>query len=279
MLRARVSLAVCASLALFAGCATLLGLDEDRQLGSVTGGGGAGGQAVGGAGGAPCDGETYAEVVMCDGPRTYYRFEEESGDFLNEVAGGPTAVLMGNVSHVASAGAVDAAARFSDDGYLEIGDYFPFLGLAPMSLELWASVDVPVPATANPPFQYLISKRIPGGEDPAGYSMSLEPDSILRFSRVADDQFPHAKKPLSLGVFVHVVGTFDGDKSILYFDGEEVDRNSDASNVELPPVGDLLVIGGADTSVRLHGMVDEVAIYDYALPLARIEAHFHAKPR
>jgi hypothetical protein len=71
--------------------------------------------------------------------------------------------------------------------------------------------------------------------------------------------------------FIHVVGTFDGRNQRIFLDG-----------VEAPLVdvvrGDLLLPSAVAPFVvgrGLNGTLDEVAVYDYALSVARI-AHHHA---
>jgi hypothetical protein len=81
---------------------------------------------------------------------------------------------------------------------------------------------------------------------------------------------------LLTGGWHHVVGTFDGVTARLYVNGvEEAVRVQDT---DLPVVGDETPfrIGREPTWAKTLGWIDEVALYDYALPASRIQAHYDA---
>jgi hypothetical protein len=84
----------------------------------------------------------------------------------------------------------------------------------------------------------------------------------------------------SVGTTFHVVGVFDGADAILYLDGTEVART--ALGTATTNTNTLPITLGADsdpTNPRDHifdGTIDEVAIYDSALPGPQILAHFNA---
>lgn len=87
---------------------------------------------------------------------------------------------------------------------------------------------------------------------------------------------PVTDTPIPLDTFTHVVARFDGTRSQLFLNGVEMDDQ--ASTAELVDNGGPFVVGAQSTESNdfFDGVVDEVAVYDYALPDGRIAAHYDA---
>jgi hypothetical protein len=80
-----------------------------------------------------------------------------------------------------------------------------------------------------------------------------------------------------LGKWVHVACTYDGTRSIIYVDGKEVARQTVAAKIAMTGRGVTIGadINGSDRTVGARfflGRLDEVSIYDRALPAAEIAA-------
>jgi hypothetical protein len=75
--------------------------------------------------------------------------------------------------------------------------------------------------------------------------------------------------------WVHLVGTYDGTSWRLFRNGEQIASGADTSGA-LPFPGANWAVGsaGAGWEDYYAGAVDEVAIYETALTLAQVQAHY-----
>lgn len=106
------------------------------------------------------------------------------------------------------------------------------------------------------------------------YYFSVLPGGQLGFNLKAGP-YRHLKVDLGtldmndyLGEWVHVAGTYDGNDQIVYFNGEEVARESWSAN--LSAITALTRIGHVDYTRYFHGRMDEVGIYSYALTAEQV---------
>ena len=76
---------------------------------------------------------------------------------------------------------------------------------------------------------------------------------------------------VTIGVWTHLVLTFDGTVSRAYVNGTEENSKNDSTYTQ----GTTFSIGGdANPDRRFHGKIDEVRIYNRALSSAEIEKHY-----
>jgi len=262
---------------LAAGCATLLGLDEERTLradggAAPTGGGGEAGGAVGsgGAGGAS---RRYFDAVMADEPIAYWRFEEEQGDFENEIDRDRPLSPEAGVLHDAR-GAVGSGAGFDGDVSADAGDHFAFADDHDMTLEVWAWAPRPSGAAH---YQHLVGKRQVAGGNTNGYSLSLDTVPQLSFSRLQGTGSRNAEGAMIFESFVHIVATFDKKSGVstLYINGVEAEKKLDAGVINIPSTaGEPFRVAGS-SNVRFKGTLDELALYEYALSEDQVKAHYN----
>ena len=254
-----------------AGCATLLGLDEDREIrADAAGGGGAG---IGGAGGAEA---RYVAAVMEDSPAAYFRFEETSGPFFDTVEPSRKLTVTGTVEYAAP-GAVGTGVGFNGGtGRLLLGSAdFGFVGTAHMTIEAWART------TAATEFQDIVGKWHSDPPNDAGWALRWRPTANMIqygwfFSRAAALDSRNMRGYETPDVFAHIVMTFDGEGSLFFVNGAQVDMQADASDVVLPTTTEPFRVGGLETGNAFRGTLDELAIYDEALPAERVLAHYEA---
>jgi hypothetical protein len=76
--------------------------------------------------------------------------------------------------------------------------------------------------------------------------------------------------------FTHVVGTYDGSTLTLYLDGVQAGRHGASAAIDAASTD--MTIGATRNGTYGHfvGSLDEVALYDKALPLDRVAAHYAA---
>ncbi|NUO50043.1 MAG: LamG domain-containing protein [Polyangiaceae bacterium] len=255
------------------GCATLLGLDEDREIRAGSGGGG--GIGDGGAGGDGTGGAEarYVAAVLADAPVAFFRFEETSGPFVDSIDPERAFTVLGTVEHAAP-GAVGAGVGFNGgSGRLVLGPAdFGFVGTAPMTIEAWAR-------TANAStFQDVVGKFDVDGTEEAGYALRFRPGMEYGwfFSRANPTGSRNMRGYLTPDVYAHIVMTFDGTASVLYLNGAQVDSQADASDISLPSTPSPFRVGGLETGNAFSGTLDELAIYDEPLSADRVLAHYEA---
>jgi hypothetical protein len=270
-------------------------------IGGAAGVGGASGSAgIGGSGGtvdAPADaldaGTLYQQTVLSDDPLVYFRLgEQPTADGGTPVAQNlGTAPLVGHYDASpelgvpgAISGDSDTAVRFSGSGRrLRVDDPGALLAFGtkqPFTVEAWVKQDS-MPPDAGVSHFHFISRYDPGlpTNQQVGYT------AYLNLLAPGSATFVFLRKQLNLvegramsgghdpTAWNHIVGVFDGSGVTLYVNHTSVDV--DSADFDLPSSVLPLSVGNTKPgSAPFEGVVDEVAIYDHALPAARVQAHF-----
>jgi hypothetical protein len=273
---------VCAAAAGIVSCS--LALDFDA-LGRGDGGGSLadGGTTDGAPGDASVDGglapERYPAAVLYDGPVAYWRLGERPGAPAVEDATGhahrgaysATGVTLGVPGAIEGDG--DGALLLDGtSGSVAFGDLFDFPASSPFSLEAWVKPDV-----RDAEYRRIFSKEASDPRGRQGYSVKIQATYGLQADRVADDVVTLLRDDtVGTAAYHHVVTTFDGQTLTLYVDGRLSDQKPSA--YPLPDVSVAFVVGKASNGSHSYfgGSLDELAVYDRALPAARVAAHFAA---
>jgi hypothetical protein len=257
--------------------------EGDDVAPSGDGGASNGGDAEGDDGGTgPGDGgASYAEAVMQDQPLLYWRLDEPSGAAARDRSGNmldgtysPNVVL----DQPSLLGDENASVLIEAGGSVDgpIDNRLAFEGNAPFTVECWISFASPVTGV-----QTILSR---GSETTAsGYSLWLDADDGTRahFGRYEAGQGAYvtsgggAAAVLAAGTRHHVVGVYDGGTITIHVDGRL--GESLPNPTKLIDHSYRLRIGrGEDGPGALSARVDEVAVYNRALPPDRIQAHHMA---
>jgi hypothetical protein len=229
----------------------------------------------------PDGGPTYAATVLADHPVAYYRLDETSASMPAHDSSGnghdgtysPTGVTFAAKGLLAG----DADTAVVTDGIvgqITIGPVFPFANLSPFTLEAWIQ-----PAThqlaATPKIishhesgtsGWLMGLVVAGGGQPNSY-ISRRYGAFGGSDLAIDSEMPAVVEQPA-----HVVTTFDGMYLIVYVDGKA--RAQVMSNMGVLDDQAPLVLATGSAAGFYAGVLDEVAIYDFALPPARITAHY-----
>ncbi|MBX3226673.1 MAG: LamG domain-containing protein [Labilithrix sp.] len=229
-----------------------------------------GGEPPPDAGDDPLD--PYGREVSADAPSSWWRFEEEAGastvaDARGGHAGTPSQEMVLGVP-----GAIGKGARFAPWGGLDVGDVYDFAGASSFTLEVWAA-DEP-----NGKDRWIFSKRDEDVDPFQGWIMYARgSDSHVHFEFWGQgvDLSTQTRDRLASG-FVHLVLTVAAEPSgravsTMYVDGVPQGGGTIDPKIDAPNTGEHLTIGASFT-----GVLDEVAIYERALPRERIVAHFEA---
>lgn len=217
--------------------------------------------------GAPSD--PYGDEVRKDGPVAWYRFEDDLGGAsvtLTDSIGQRNAAVDGPISSVP--GVSGRAVSLGGGTSLVVGDEFDFAGMVPFALELWVQTNV-----SQGENQHLVVKRASAGEL-LGYIAYLAQDRTVHFETWGAQMSAWTESPIATG-YTHIVVSVSyasgRGNATLWVDGNRAphggfDNTSALANTSVP-----LVFGE-----HLRGALDEIAIYDKALPEERVLAHYRA---
>jgi len=221
----------------------------------------------------------YAGAVLADKPVAYWRFDEPSGNVAKDSSGnGNDAQYVGGVTLGAPgalAGDSDTAATFDGvTGFVTAGGSFAFAGLTKFSLEAW------VMASSIPGYAGVASKNDAiGGPPSEGFLVFVSPDDgDFGFQRLSGDNASSAISTASASAtsFLHVVVTYDGIDMILYVNGEPQGTQTASFSIEGAMADFVVGAEAGGTANYFAGTLDEVAVYDTALPAEHVQAHYLA---
>jgi hypothetical protein len=222
---------------------------------------------------------SYAEEVLSDGPIGYWRLDEPAGQSgakdsstsHNDGAyvGGVTLGAPGAIANDA-----DTAATFDGtSGYVEMGQAFAFAGTAACSFEAW------VKPVLNASYQGILARNDESGPPTEGYLFFVEPSdtAYYDFQRVdSGNKFTIQSSTIaSDGVWAHLVVTYDGAQAVEYFDGQAQSTEPTTLSLAGATSNFVLAAEGGGATEWFTGTLDEVAVYDKALPAGRVLAHYH----
>jgi hypothetical protein len=211
---------------------------------------------------------TYRDAVLADRPIGYWRLGDV-GTVARDEMGRTDGTYVGDCRHGATGaltGDLDTALELDGACYVTVGGGFDFPGNAAYSIELWLS-------TAAESFVLMRETR--STDTPTapldGYAIVADVAEIYAERAIDGDNQLGGRVPLPAR-FVHVVYTYDGAAMRLYTDGVLGATSPDARPARA--VAAACEIGGLATGEgAVHGLLDEVAIYDHALTLDRIAEH------
>ena len=221
---------------------------------------------------------TYTEAVLTDNPIHYYPLDETSGTTATDLGSLATAggtylggFTLGQVSPTPRLGSCvrldGASGTLVDLGVFHPGDA--------VSAEAWVLVD----ADARVPWNAVVS-RFDGSYEIAVHS-DLGVSFAMRNDANAIGQVFSASPP-ARNRWHHIVGVFSSGTLTVYVDGIKGQEQSIPGVLQnAGPSPDRVMIGASrdgtgGSAFNLKGSIDEVAIYDTALSLVQIRAHYRA---
>jgi hypothetical protein len=234
--------------------------------------------------------KAYVDRILADGPKAYWRFEsEKNGIVSNEVPGGDTLSMVGNVHLTELAGNRVAELSPGVDCYLFSRGAMDALANSDYSFEIWVKPShvhygtilglcpsEPTTAFGNAFLLEVESSRPQPGRTDYGHPNSirfLHRDPPVRSNLLGTNCF--SNDPYTVRRWQHVVAVKRGSQMELYVDGNLEATATDQSSLA---AGQRLVIGrqalSVDNSLQFIGQLDEVAVYARALTPQEIRAHF-----
>ena len=227
---------------------------------------------------APSPSDLYAAAVLADKPLGYWRLEETSGDVAKDETGRNNGKLFNAPAlgepGIAGSRAMKLPAQLSAYMAVATGN-FRFPGTTPYTVELWVKPGV------FRDYEWIVSTEL---WSPArhGWSVLVDAAGLLRYEVWAFDGDGGAEQvrglvvseaPLSAGSFRHVVVAYNGSTVFGYVDGVNT-QMFDTRGVG-PDTGTLFMGCFSNVSGCLDDwVIDELAIYDFALTAERAKAHY-----
>jgi hypothetical protein len=221
---------------------------------------------------------SYAALVLGDRPSAYWRLGETNGaPVMVDMTGfHPGSYSNYSGSELQQAGALtndtDTASGFYSANYVEVPVSAALQHNTAFSLEAWVNL------SSVSGYQSIICSR--NQQFSSGYDLAVNGASWL--FRTGNSTSPAAEiwnnltaPGAEVGVWHHIVGTYDGATKQLYVDGVLV--NTQATNVLATPVP--LRVGAGLTYLPtpgnyLNGTIDEPAVYPYALSDIQVYNHY-----
>ena len=211
----------------------------------------------------------YSDEVLADNPVGYWRFEETSGAVAADSSGnGNDANIVGGVT-LGADGALgvtgDRAMEFDGaTGHIQLpgtwGD-----GWTELTIEAWVYTEQPITGD----FQSVVS-----GHNPSAFAhFQLHSGGNSGVYTNAGFVATPIVPATPTGQWRHVAITSRSGESIVYVDGQQLGSANGAAYSSITASGNVSIGLGHAGGRWFHGRIDEVAIYDTALPAERIELH------
>jgi hypothetical protein len=218
-------------------------------------------------------GNPYVLAVLSDAPVLYLRLEDSSGVLARDVNGEAKASYYGNF-RLGAEGVFPGSRAIELDGGLGgvvALEAFDFSGTKPFTLEAWFR-----PTAYDQVYRFVTNLDAPKAD---GLRQELgvwtQTDHYFELERFVEGEKRTVRTSLpTLGEFHHIVATYDGGLLYLYVDTQLAGATADARPSHA--VGELW-FGSLDRYYgTVIGVLDEVAVYDKALPVMRVVAHYEA---
>jgi len=214
---------------------------------------------------------TYASAVEADQPIGFWRLSESSGSKASDSASSPhdgtyrNGVTIGVAGLIPTDAANHAARLDGVDDYIQLPNHPGKNPPAAVSLEAWLKPSA-IPTAGS--FASIVTK-------PGAWSLQLN-GPRLEFTVIQAGVYHRLLAPsgaIVAGGAYHVVGVFDGARQLLYVNGALVASRTQSG--QLTQNNTNVYLGSWNGSKEfLNGVIDEVAIYGFALSAGRISAHY-----
>jgi hypothetical protein len=227
----------------------------------------------------------YRDAVMADHPLVYLRLGDAKGsssahDELDKFNGSYSdgGITFGTPG--ALLGDPDPAITFTDGtGQIVMPGAvaFGFDGQKAFSVELWVK-----PLQVGGQY-YLVDHATLAGGERAGWLLlggRAGGATFVRFENTSTADQAGGAAPMTQERWYHLVATYDSATAFLYLDAVLIGQKASSVALPLPVAGATFSVGNQNCACEVgnafRGDMDEVAIYDTALSLERIQPHYDA---
>jgi hypothetical protein len=227
---------------------------------------------------APADaGSAYRAAVLKDTPVAYWRLGEDVGspNAADETGHDNLGVYRSCVLGQKGALTGDPNTAASFDGTMskvDVGNALDFPGTHQFTVEAWI-MPHEIDSTNRP----VYVRETTDEKGLEGYGLVIEENSGIGLERFVSGGRVYALAPSpDAGVYTYVVGTYDGEKLIVYVNGVMGLPMEDKR--PMPSTSAEAYIGGYNENTSyaapFDGTLDEVAVYGAALPFTHVTVHY-----
>jgi hypothetical protein len=223
----------------------------------------------------PADG--YGDVVRQDGPVRWLRLDEAAGSTsAADSSGGPDAQVYGSPlweQPGAIAGSTRTALRLDGVGTsVELAGPLGLVDEAAFSIEAWMR-----PLSVSDQNLFIFGNAVGAEAERDGYNLVVSMSGKVALARWSNGTYGEARgAPVSEDEWHHVVGTFDGAVLRIYLDGVQGEPGDELLLVDDESMSPTFGAPSAQGHPFFTGWLDELAVYDQALPPERVSAHHAA---
>jgi hypothetical protein len=218
---------------------------------------------------------TFENAVLAHNPIAYWRFGEAPGasTAADEAIGHDGTYLAGVTLGNPGIGGGDTGALF--DGIIGSVTVPNDAELGPNLISMEALVRWDGPNAFQ---QRILENSFFGGGEQASYNLTILPDGRIQVEvRSGGAASVHTTSQfLSPGDEAYLVGVFDGSSVFIYLDDLLLSQTTAAAGSLQDGLNALGIGNQSERNRPFQGLIDEVALYDYALSGDQILAHFKA---
>ena len=212
----------------------------------------------------------------------HWSFDEGSGTTAADISGNGKDGLLKDGAEFSNEGVSGTALQINGTGHVLVPAGGSFNDITKkISIEAWVN-----PASLDS--RNIILSQWDGGQNQRAYVLAISTDGTVMFMLSPSGQGGgslelYSTTAIDTNKWSHIAVTSDGDSVRIYINGaEDVTSAAPAGGIHVPTtdlfIGDWGWNGAADGSEQYNGLMDEVALYNYALDADTISAHYNAKP-
>ena len=217
---------------------------------------------------------SYQSEVLADNPVGYWRFEETSGSVVaDEIDDNDGTVFGADLDVATGEAALGSAVEFDGvDDRIIVDNDAAHSGWSDFTIEFW------IISTENRDNNYLVSVWQISGNERAWRIFPNGANILLGLSNTgggSDSYTVMSRSAVYDGQLHHVVVNRSGTAVRGWIDGIEQASASHSGTVH-SSLGVMGIGARGDNSNHHSGILDELAVYNFALSEARIQAHYDA---
>ncbi len=232
----------------------------------------------------------YVNTIRADGPISFWRLDEATGTLAQDGIGNNNGLYVNATLAQPGFSLTDSdtsvglpSTNTAARSYVQVTNFTPFIfnSSTPFTLEGWVYF---TNLTTKGRLFSTLSLGAPGG---FAFGVLAGGTALeLTAGGIADKDSPALASPLLAGVWYYLVCAYDGNNYNFYLNGNPVGSPS-ATGGFIPGVAVPLTMGanppaytfgsGDNGAEQIHGRIDEMAIYNYALNGSQVQAHYDAR--
>lgn len=219
----------------------------------------------------------YDSIVMADSPTAFYKLDDSVNTMTDASVTRNNGTFASSIAHVSSTltSAASVAALFpggqSTGAFASAPIVAPANPTSAITVEAWVNQ-----AKITPQFSLMLCNSC-NGQAPA-YLFEVTPQNGARFFLQTKSGMQYVTAgSLTPGQTTHLVGTYDGQTTSLYVNGQlQATAHQSGLISGYNKSGGLQIGGAPGNTVNFNGKMNDVAVYDHALSASEVQRHYEA---